>query len=74
MNKGPKRQHKGGTNQDIDLTNNEESLIDRPEETSPSMSERSEETENTSLTQLVKDDGEITKEFTDGDDPNFDSL
>ena len=74
MNKGPKRQHKGGTNQDTDLTNNEESLIDRPEETSPSMSERSEETENTSLTQLVKDDGEITKEFTDGDDPNFDSL
>lgn len=75
MNKGPKRQQKVGTNQDTDLTNSEESLIENTSNDAvPSANDRNEGTENTSLTQLPKDDGEITRDFTDGDDPDYENL
>ncbi len=75
MKSDPRNQTKEGTNQDVNLTNNDESLIDNSlEEPTALTPEAADTKENTSLTQLIRDDGEITHDFTDGDDPDFEVV
>ncbi len=74
--KARKSQPEDGNDQDLNLTNNDASLIREThrEANSPTMSDNAASASNGNLTQSVMNGSEINPEYGDAADPTFETL
>lgn len=72
----PRPQPEDGTNEDLNLTNADASLVNnsRMQPDASSMSDRAENINDENLTQSASQDGEIAPEYGDAADPTFEAL
>ncbi len=77
-NNGPKRQQpKDGSDKDVNLTNNDASLLrtgERQQPDAPTMNDSAANINSDNLTQSASKGSEINPEYGDAADPTFETL
>ena len=73
----PKKQPEEGSDKELNLTNNDASLIrqgDRQQPDALTMNDSAANVNSENLTQSAREDGEVNPEYGDAADPTFETL